>query len=588
MKKLVIILFLTIVTKAVFAQWSVIEGDPRPTQHKDEDFLYQVFTRKAWNSSNFASPQQMKWYQDARYGMFIHFGMNSYVSKDMSWPIVYNHKAPDMGHGAYPDSSWQKTWPSLFRLEKFNADEWVKIAREAGMKYIVVITKHHDGFHMWDTRYSDFKITNTPFGRDYIKEIADACHKAHMPLGFYYSQRDWYNKDYAPVDTTTIKRIARAPYYEALPGKKVEPGPTHQKYIDYQFNAVRELLSKYGKIDIFWFDAAYWDGMFTAKMWDAEKLTRMIRKLQPGIIINNRTSLPGDFDTPEQRIGMFQKRPWESAMTLNGSWAFDPAPVKPVKTLIKEMLTAGSGNGNVLLSWGAHFNGEWDPAQKDTLLRIGSWLKQFGFAYYGTRGGPWMPDRDFGSVHKGKKIYLYVFNWKPDGFSLPVLKGNAVLASRFISSREKLIWKKEGKMLHFDQPVTPDKVVSIIELDMEKPVTELLASITWSKFDDPAFGEKILQKELKAADWKENKYTADLGRAVNATGIGIYGLTGTLTVTVSANGKDWENTGTFSDRTDEISLNTFSTGAQVHGKSVRYIRFCSGKACEVKVQVYAR
>ncbi len=148
-------------------------------------------------------------------------------------------------------------------------------------------------------------------------------------------------------------------------------------------------------------------------MWDAEKLTRMMRKLQPGIIINNRTGLPGDFDTPEQRIGMYQKRPWESAMTLNGSWAYDPAPVKPVKSFLKEILTAAAGNGNVLLSWGAHFDGEFDKAQKDTILKIGSWLKKYGFAYYGTHGGPWMPNRNFGSVYKGRMIYLYVFNWTP-------------------------------------------------------------------------------------------------------------------------------------------------------------------------------
>jgi alpha-L-fucosidase len=165
------------------AQWSVLENDPRP-----HNYLYQRFTQAEWNASNFAKPEDMKWFTDAHYGMFITFGLSAYVNKDLSWPIVYTCKAPDRGQGAYPDSVWKK-WPSLFKLEKFNEDEWVKIAQDAGMKYIVVIARHHDGFHMWDTKYLDFKITNTPFGRDYIKELPDACHKADIRFGTYYNSK---------------------------------------------------------------------------------------------------------------------------------------------------------------------------------------------------------------------------------------------------------------------------------------------------------------------------------------------------------------------------------------------------------------
>jgi alpha-L-fucosidase len=287
---------------------------------------------------------------------------------------------------------------------------------------------------MWDTKYSDFKITNTPFGRDYIKELADACHKAGMRFGIYYSQRDWHHPDYAPIDPSTIKTIDDAPYYEAAPGKKVVQGVSHKKYIEYQFNVVKELCTKYGKVDIFWFDALYWGGMFKADMWDAENLTRMIRKLQPGIIINNRASLPGDFDTPEQRVGMYQSRPWESCMTMNGSWAYSPAPTKSVKVLVRELLSTAAGNGNTLLSWGAHWDGEFDPKQKEILLNIGAWLKKYGDAYYGTHGGPWMPDNQWGgSVYKGNKVYLYVYNWKANRLSLPALPGNSVLKAEFIN-----------------------------------------------------------------------------------------------------------------------------------------------------------
>jgi alpha-L-fucosidase len=313
------------------------------------------------------------------------------------------------------------------------------------MKYIVVIAKHHDGFHMWDTKYSDFKITNTPFGRDYLKELGDACHKADMRFGIYYSQRDWHHPDYAPLDTATIRRISDPPYYEALPEKKVMPGASHKKYIDYQFNVMKELCSKYGKIDIFWFDAAYWGGMFTADMWEAEKLTRMIRKLQPGIIINNRTGLPGDFDTPEQRVGMYQERPWESCMTLNGSWAYSPASIRPVNVLIHDLLSSAAGN--VLLSWGAIWNGKFDSSQKEALLKIGAWLKKYGHVYYGTQGGPWMPNQLGGSTYKGNKVFLYVFNWKEGKFTLPKLPGNKILKAVFVNSNEKLLWTKTGDSL---------------------------------------------------------------------------------------------------------------------------------------------
>jgi alpha-L-fucosidase len=589
LKKLTLSIIFLLIANYSFGQWSVLAGDPRPLRDKGEQYLYQVFTAKQWNASNFAKPESNKWYNDARYGMFIHFGLNSYVNKDMSWPIVYNRKAPDQGHGAYPDSAWQKTWPSLFKLEKFNANEWVKIAKDAGMKYIVVIAKHHDGFHMWDTKYSDFKITNTPFKRDYLKEVIDACHKAKMPVGIYYSQRDWYHPDYAPIDTSTIKRIPNPPYYEALPGKKVAPGPSHKKYIDYQFNVVRELLTKYGKIDIFWFDAVWWGGMFKADMWEAEKLTRMMRQLQPGILINNRTSLPGDFDTPEHRIGMYQKRSWESAMTLNNSWAYDPnLPIKSVKSLIKEMLTAAAGNGNVLLSWGAHFDGEWDHAQKDTLLKVGSWFKKYGTAYYGTRGGPWMPTKNYGSVHRGNKVYLYVFTWQDQKLALPVLKDNAIIKASFINLNEMVIWNKDSNNLLFNRPTAPGANVTILELTMQKPINEILEKSTWSLFDDPAYGEKILTKNIKTTDWKQNSYTVDLGNIKNATGIGCYNNEGTISISISTDGKKWQATGTAKEKTEEISFTTFMTGVYVPGKPVRYIRLQTQKPTDLKIEAHAK
>ncbi|MBS1669299.1 MAG: alpha-L-fucosidase [Bacteroidetes bacterium] len=241
--------------QSLFVQWSILQND---SSKQEPWYLLQRFTPEEWNSSNFASQKDLQWFRDSKYGMFIHFALSTYTGKDLGWELCYTRKAPDFGHGPIPDSVWTK-YPEKFSLEKFNAKAWVGFAKKAGFKYIVAIAKHLDGFHLWNTKYSDFNIMHTPFGRDYLKELADACHAAGMKFGIYYCQRDFYQPDYAPVDTSMIEQISDPPYYRAKPGiEKILPGPTHQKYIDYQFNVVRELCSNYGKIDIFWFDACWW------------------------------------------------------------------------------------------------------------------------------------------------------------------------------------------------------------------------------------------------------------------------------------------------------------------------------------------
>lgn len=416
-KVLILILILPL---HVSGQWSVLEEEAG--SNKAAWYLVQKFTPADWNASNFAAPKDLEWFRDARYGMFIHFGLSTYVGKDLSWGVCHTRKAPDQGHGPYPDSVWTR-WPEYFGLPDFNAAEWVKTARQAGMKYIVTIAKHHDGFHLWDTKYSDFKVTNTPFGRDYLKEIADACHAAGMKFGIYYSQRDWYHPDYAPVDTSLIEVINDPPYFKAKSVRIVKPGPQHKKYIDYQFNVVRELCTNYGKIDVFWFDACWWGGMFTADMWESERLTRMVRELQPGIIINNRASIPGDFDTPEQKIGMYQApRPWESCISLCESWSYSPTPVKSVREIIGLLTSTVCGNGNLLLSWGPKWNGAFDSLQTERLLEVGKWLGQYGYTVFGTQGGPWYPEKWGGSTRKGNTAYIHVTSGKTDTINLPSLQ----------------------------------------------------------------------------------------------------------------------------------------------------------------------
>jgi len=208
---------------------------------------FQSFSENRWDASSFSPKDSEKWWQDARFGMFIHFGVASLKGVELGWGRQTRIK-PDGGVGPIPDEIYDNLYKE-FTIEKFDAKKWVELARKTGMKYIVVITKHHDGFHMWDTEFSDYKITKSPFGRDYLKELVDAARAAKMPIGFYFAQREWYHPQYDPRGT--------------------DPARDHKKYIDYQFNVVRELLTKYGKIDVLWFDAAWWGGMFKEEDWDS-------------------------------------------------------------------------------------------------------------------------------------------------------------------------------------------------------------------------------------------------------------------------------------------------------------------------------
>jgi len=445
------------------AQWS-IRGK---STDKDASWnLLQMFTPEEWDASNFATDEEMEWFNDARYGMFIHFGLSTYKGKDLSWGICETRKAPDRGSGQYPDSVWT-TWPEAFLFESYDPVEWVEIAKRSGMQYIVAIAKHHDGFHLWDTDYSDFKVTNTPYGKDYLKELADACHAEGMKFGIYYSQRDWYHPDYAPVDTSLIDVITEPPYFKAKPGvKEIRPGASHQKYMEYQFDVVRELCTKYGKVDIFWFDACWWGGMFTADMWDSEKLTRMVRQLQPGIIINNRASIPGDFDTPEQKIGMYQLRPWESCVTLCRSWSWSPTPVKSKKAIIHMLTATSGGNGNMLLSWGPKWDGAFDPVQVQRLEEVGEWLKKYGHTIYNTRGGPWHPASWGGSTYRDNKVYVHITGEVKNTLSLPCVVYKIIDVKVLTGGEVNVTQTEEG--VTFDiQKADRDSESVILELTVE-------------------------------------------------------------------------------------------------------------------------
>lgn len=556
------------------AQWSIKEDHPMAD---NTGVRFQVFSEEEWNASNFASEEELQWFRDAKYGMFIHFGLSTFANENLSWGVNHQRKLPDAG-GSDKYLDWA-SWPEKLELPDFNAEDVARIAKDAGMTYVVLIVKHHDGFHLWDTDYSNFKVTNTPFGRDFTREIAIACRAAGLKFGIYYSQRDWYHPDYAPVDPERAEKV-RGLTWKPKPGEANTHGPTHAKYLEYQANVVRELCTEYGKLDVFWFDAAYWGGMFTADMWDAENLTRMIRELQPGIVINNRASLPGDFDTPEGRVGFFQsERPWESCMHICKTWSYSDTPNKTPKQIIKILVGTLTGDGNLLMSWGQEWGGAFNQAQTDILVEVGDWVNYNEAAIFKTRGGPWRPQDWGGATYRDSTVYLHISSM-PENHQLKLggLK-NKVLSAR-IHKGEAVSFTQDGELLELTIPeALVDPLSTVVELTLQKPVSELIDAEVGriSMFDDPEYGGLLTTEEkLKL----KPDTVIDLKKAYSVTGLRVQLPNGkpvsaaTLRAYVSEDGDDWTEV-ELPKRASvqlEFPVNRYQAGAYIPGVMARYIK----------------
>ncbi|HPX42639.1 MAG TPA: alpha-L-fucosidase, partial [Candidatus Hydrogenedentes bacterium] len=320
----------------------------------------------------------MTWWREARFGLFIHWGPVSLKGTEIGWSRGGERRGTG-GTGDIPLEVYDNLYREFNPVE-FDAREWVQIALNAGMKYLVFTSKHHDGFCMFDSALTEYKITNSPFQRDVVRELADACHEAGLKVGWYYSPPDWHHPDYRTAN--------------------------HARYIEYLHGQLRELCTNYGKIDILWFDGL--GG--TAEDWDAEKLVTMIRELQPGIVINDRAGLPEDHATPEQRVGAFNRnRRWETCMTICNQWAWKPDDtMKTLDKCIDVLVRTAGGDGNLLFNVGPMPDGRIEPRQVDRLAEMGAWLGQFGETIYGTRGGPYMPSAWGASTCKNSRVYLHV------------------------------------------------------------------------------------------------------------------------------------------------------------------------------------
>ncbi|HAX94737.1 MAG TPA: alpha-L-fucosidase [Bacteroidales bacterium] len=316
--------------------------------------------------------QRMKWWTDARFGMFIHWGLYALPARH-EW--VKNRER-------ITTEDYQKYF-EMFDPDLYNPKEWAREAREAGMKYVVLTAKHHEGFCLWDTKFTDYKSTNTPFQRDIIREFVDAFRAEGLKVGFYYSLIDWHHPDYT-IDSRHPQRQENDADYERL-----NKGKDMNRYREYMKNQVKELLTNYGEISIIWFDFSFPGKNGKGRQdWDSENLLKLARSLQPGIIVDDRLDLKDveggwDFTTPEQRkVTKWpeengKKVAWETCQTFSGSWGYyrDETTWKSPAQLLELLIESVSKGGNLLLNVGPTGRGAFDYRAEERLSAMGDWMR---------------------------------------------------------------------------------------------------------------------------------------------------------------------------------------------------------------------
>jgi alpha-L-fucosidase len=361
--------------------------------------------------------QRMKWFHQARFGMFIHWGLYSILGRG-EW-VMFNERVKAREYARLA---------RRFKPKSFDATAWAQAAAGAGMKYMVLTTRHHDGFCLFDSKVSDFTAPKTAAARDFVAEYVDACRKAGLKIGFYYSLLDWRFPGYFEPSLRRNQKSVAA-------------------LVEQAHAQVKELMSNYGKIDMLWYDGgwvAHGGSGITdiAAFWRATELNAMARKLQPQIVINNRSGTPEDLDTPEQHVtASASGRGWESCMTVGDDcgWGFikNNPNMKSLTQLLQYLVTAAAGEGNYLLNVGPKPDG---TIRKEEILRLegmGQWMKTNGEAIYGSQRcelhggmiGTW--------TRKGKSAYLCIFRWPGKQARVPLVKSKA-LSATLLGSDAKL------------------------------------------------------------------------------------------------------------------------------------------------------
>ena len=375
--------------------------------------------------------RRMEWWHAAKFGMFIHWGLYS----------VYGHHEWAMAEEGIPVEEYEQL-AKQFKPKPNAARAWAKLAKQAGQKYMVMTTKHCEGFCNFDTKLTNYCAPKQGPGRDLVAEYVEAARAEGLRVGFYYCVMDWHHPDGARCATDEAAR---------------------QRFVEYTHGQIRELMTNYGKVDVMWYDDIW---PLDKKALESEKMNEMVFKLQPDIIVNNRNELEGDFSTPEQEIRAAKTgRAWESCMTMNDSWGYQRADDnwKSSKTLVRNLVECAQGGGNYLLNIGPKGDGSIPPESVQRLTEVGKWMDKHGPTIYETERSQVNDSVLAGFTRKGNTLYVQVYNWPGSTVAVGGIKTKVNSAKLFLTG-QKVEVKQEGVRVQF---------TGLPEKAPEEPITSL-------------------------------------------------------------------------------------------------------------------
>lgn len=430
--------------------------------------------------------KRTEWFRHDRFGMFIHWGLYSIPGKG-EW--IRSHQQLTIEE--------YEPYFEHFNPQQYHPDQWAKAAKAAGMKYMVLTAKHHDGFCLFDSQYTDYKSTNTPCGRDLVREYVEAVRQEGLKVGLYFSLIDWHHPDFPKYADRNHPMRGREKYKEEV--------IDFDRYLEYMHHQIEELVTNYGKIDILWFDFSYDD--MCGEKWRATELMKMVRSHQPEVIVDNRletsgegfgsivthdiSDFSGDFVSPEQIVPHEGIRnvdgepvPWELCLTMNNNWGYNPTDhlYKSSRTLIRKLVECVSKNGNMILNVGPDAQGNIPEKSLKILEDFHQWMEKNGESLYGCTGAYELPKPEWGYyTKKGNVIYAHVFEQPIGPLALLGIEKESISFMSFLHDGSEVkisnswttfafgdvAFAEFGEVGHFTYPL-PDDIDTVIKIELKK------------------------------------------------------------------------------------------------------------------------